>query len=1408
MTAGRQRLLRSEHVLVRERYRRWPWVHIVPAQSIANARRVELLQSNSSIREPLTITMSDSPTSAGAPNFARMDVAAFLATLGFAADTQSRYAVALRERGVRTAAELQMLPEDDLSEFGIMRGHARRIIMEFQRLQSMAIVPPSSGMERHGSLLDPSPLTTPVTGNQRRFPRSSSSGILTSPTGPVNPVMPTPTALPPSPATGPADRALGTLEVQHFTCFICMDFIVSPRTITCGHSFCAHCIAHWAEVREEASCPLCRTAMRVAAGERVTLPPLNKMLDEVSRHAFPQRYRLALRRVEAAVKEGMELRKWQLFTRHPANALLVKITCDSLSGGTSVPRALELTMLRMPRQDFLPPRIDLASHAVSCETGPSRIEALNFNVTAASIQAAVLSFLEIQPGHTFLDVGTGSGCIATWASALVGPTGAVLGIDSDAAACGYARRNVAIQFRKALAEAPPHAPLRPRHCTTWWVHPGCTAVGRAALLEPIPATKSNARRTRLDEDPGSSPCNDPITLSTAAQDYDQVSIRITHFDPVTMAVEASIVSGKVYVRHARARGILQVQDVSGANGAKAAKTARAQGLKPVRARPNPGDDSGRPLTKPKSDPVVYRLPTSRDASPVSDETGFASSDGVANAAGPAGAGGGLGPSSSAGSLWRHIQELPKAALHLEEVLVFGDNPKSAYHFVNRDTMQPADDPTIAGTRLHYVLRLTISSAVRNAVSELASLDGFVGFKTAKGKMMKIAEVSLTMDEATVKRIRSWETAHPPLQMATSGRRGVDSEVDSDADQACVDPPLRPHTPPPSRGTRATPPKTAVDSDADGGVVGAGSSGLHSASEWFRLEQCLSRVHIAQLNVYDLVGSLSQHKRETVQLMCRTLNVPEPTTLGDTPGLFDRIFIGAEPQSDREFTLLLALLKDQGRMVIPYKSELLLLGRDGDNLVCQPRMNVSFGPLVYNDSMLNTATETREELEAARNSPALDAEAVQSIFSPLNADPSALAGSIHGRAGHKVFYSTCCGAPLMPGYRHVAKPERTLGDKLRILDDHVHLFAPLSPSITDGSESPPQRPSGGSSGTPARSSSVNAHQLNASGAGADEDDDDAAVAQVTSRATRGKPAFESFLSDAFDGAQSYVSGLGCSVVYVKCPCGKPVGVRVASPATHAPSHEKWEGSVLLAHRFVTTSKQRNGASGRSTPSQREASPPRLQSSDVCCLSCRSVFAHRTKLVRETMDWFDIPSTSTPNTANPPASDTAALTRSQSQIPPSSASEPHAFAGIRFVTTALFDEVDSERVVLSSTYFNHATSRSVVPCRYKLVSCAVCRSPVGCHVLGPLHAQDLPPVASLCGRYIILLSRVHGLQSSQRLDVLQRVFSAILGQGSMNEAPPRRLNASELMEFFSSGASDEDEDPEGSEEDEGDAPAASD
>jgi hypothetical protein len=1269
-----------------------------------------------------------------------MPAAQFLQSLGFGEESRVRYLDVFRGADVNTALELEAVPEDTLLQMGVMRGHARRIVTEFQRLRRVDIVPPSTGMERHGSLLDPSPLTTPVSPNRARFPS------MASPTALRAPALPATTALPPSPAQGPADKSSGRLEVQHFTCFICMDFIVSPRTIACGHSFCAHCISHWAEVRDDASCPLCRTSMRIAPGERVVLPPLNKMLDEVSRHAFPHRYRVALQRVEAAIKAGMELRKWQLFTRHPSNALLVKITCDALSGGAAIPRRLEIAMLQMPRLEFCPPRIDPHANALSCETGPSRIESLNFNVTAASIQAALLSLLDIRPGNTFLDVGTGSGTIAAWASALTGPTGAVLGIDIGKDACEYARRNIAIQYRKAKAEEPPVAPVRPEHCTTWWVHPGATAIGRAVLMEPIAATQSNARKTGLaggisGRQAAPRERVDAATMSAMGNEYDQVNLRITSFDAGTGAVEATVVSGKVHQRHAKVVGFLRIQS----DKDRSMRAQRANGLKPVRARPNPGDDSGRPLSKTKSDsPVVFKLHES-PSSPNSDSEPPRARPAVSRRTGEDAAG---------TALWRHVQDLPKAALHLEEVLVFGDSPKLAYHYVNKDTIHPAEDPTIAGTRLHYVLRLTIVSAIRSAVSELASLDGFVGFKTAKGKMMKIAEISLTLDDATLARIRSWEATFPPSP--TSGRPTPtkDQPDDDDDDDLSLDARSSRSTPPPPPvnlpTTRAAlngvspSSNTTSNSTPNHGPAAAGTA-LDEHDKWPVISSCLSRVHIAQLNIYDLVGALMQNTSGTVAAVQKMMGMSPPDTVVETTGLFDRVFVGAEPQSDREFALCLRLLKDNGRMIVPYKNELLLLYRSGDSLVCEPKMNVSFGGLVFSDTMTTSADHVLQELQRCTKPAALATDELPSPLRPAPRGPT-----------KKTFFATCCGAPLMPGNRLASKPEAVLGDRLRVLDDHVHIF---SPDPTNGAHS----------------------------------DDDNPV--------NGKP-FESLLSDAFDGTPVYLSGLGCSAVYVKCPCGRPVGMRLVSEASHAPQGESWIGAVLLAQRFTTTMRPSgpSGASHGATTAAAQRNAP-----DVACSSCRATLGSRSKMVRETMDWFDLPThASTPTSASPAGGrdladqlsregTVANLTRTQMQTAPSSANDVFAAAAVRYVTASLFAELDQERIALSASLFNHITGRSVVPCRYKMVHCAGCRAVIGCHVLEPVHVQDLPQVAPLCGRFVVLLNRVSGLQAQQRLDVLQRVFSAILGQSNVPEMPARRFNPAELMEFFS-GGSDEDDDDE--------------
>ncbi|KAL0202238.1 hypothetical protein M9458_000256, partial [Cirrhinus mrigala] len=51
------------------------------------------------------------------------------------------------------------------------------------------------------------------------------------------------------------------LSASEFTCHCCYQVLVDPTTLTCGHSFCRHCLANWwasALPRVRTDCPECR----------------------------------------------------------------------------------------------------------------------------------------------------------------------------------------------------------------------------------------------------------------------------------------------------------------------------------------------------------------------------------------------------------------------------------------------------------------------------------------------------------------------------------------------------------------------------------------------------------------------------------------------------------------------------------------------------------------------------------------------------------------------------------------------------------------------------------------------------------------------------------------------------------------------------------------------------------------------------------------------------------------------------------------------------------------------------------------------------------------------------------------------------------------------------------------------
>jgi hypothetical protein len=59
-------------------------------------------------------------------------------------------------------------------------------------------------------------------------------------------------------------------------CSICFGIFVKPSRITCGHTFCLHCINDWIKKQTKATCPICRE------------PAVNPSNDLIALHVISQ----------------------------------------------------------------------------------------------------------------------------------------------------------------------------------------------------------------------------------------------------------------------------------------------------------------------------------------------------------------------------------------------------------------------------------------------------------------------------------------------------------------------------------------------------------------------------------------------------------------------------------------------------------------------------------------------------------------------------------------------------------------------------------------------------------------------------------------------------------------------------------------------------------------------------------------------------------------------------------------------------------------------------------------------------------------------------------------------------------------------------------------------------------------
>lgn len=59
--------------------------------------------------------------------------------------------------------------------------------------------------------------------------------------------------------------ATGNIRMKlqsEITCFVCLEYLIEPVTLDCGHNFCHACIVKsWGQISDETTCPRCKVAV-------------------------------------------------------------------------------------------------------------------------------------------------------------------------------------------------------------------------------------------------------------------------------------------------------------------------------------------------------------------------------------------------------------------------------------------------------------------------------------------------------------------------------------------------------------------------------------------------------------------------------------------------------------------------------------------------------------------------------------------------------------------------------------------------------------------------------------------------------------------------------------------------------------------------------------------------------------------------------------------------------------------------------------------------------------------------------------------------------------------------------------------------------------------------------------------
>ncbi|XP_053471604.1 bifunctional apoptosis regulator-like isoform X1 [Ictalurus furcatus] len=95
-------------------------------------------------------------------------------------------------------------------------------------------------------------------------------------------------------------------------CHCCYDVLVNPTTLTCGHSFCRHCLAQWWESSRRTECPECREPWQ-------GFPKVNILLRDAVEELHGADVRRRLKEIQDDARISLLLLSFQRFGDKQAN---------------------------------------------------------------------------------------------------------------------------------------------------------------------------------------------------------------------------------------------------------------------------------------------------------------------------------------------------------------------------------------------------------------------------------------------------------------------------------------------------------------------------------------------------------------------------------------------------------------------------------------------------------------------------------------------------------------------------------------------------------------------------------------------------------------------------------------------------------------------------------------------------------------------------------------------------------------------------------------------------------------------------------------------------------------------------------------------------------------------------------